>query len=207
MFESLTPEQRQLLMYGAPVAGVFALVSVFRKPAVAPAVPTATGAPDYTTPSTDAIGTGQLSDFESLITARLQQLGSQITQGQTYPPPTLPPALPPVPNPSPVPHDNAPNPVPPSPAPTGCPQPPAGWPGVAGETILGRLDAPGGGCWWFSNYGGVANMGGAKLLGSASGYRMGPGYENPPRYIVGFQPLGRGYRLISNRNENYDFPD
>lgn len=205
LLESLSPQQRQILMYGAPVVGVFALMSALGKNQEADTPAAVTGTTGYTMPSTDAIGTGQLSDFESLVTARLQTLGATVEQNRLLS--LIPPANPAPPAPPSAPADDGPA-WTPSPAPPPvCPAPPSGWPSAPGEMIIKRLDAPGGGCWWFSNLGGVANMGGAPFLGSASGYRMGPGFESPPRYIVDVVPSGRGYRMISNyAGQTYDFP-
>jgi hypothetical protein len=82
----LSPGQRQALMFGAPVVAVFALVSSRQKKAEAAA---AAAAPPAATlpanfPSTDAIGTGQLAEFESGVTSALSQLQHQVDaqQGQ-----------------------------------------------------------------------------------------------------------------------------
>ncbi|MGH9042669.1 MAG: hypothetical protein ACRDZ3_20835 [Acidimicrobiia bacterium] len=86
---------------------------------------------------------------------------------------------------------------------------PAGFPGIPGEAIITRLDAPGGGCWYITNYGGVAAVGGASFRGNplqnGNEGRIGPGYENPPRYIVSAYTSGPGYVMVSNRNETYRY--
>lgn len=82
---ALSPQQRQLLMFGAPVVAVFALISVLSKRnAPAEANATASGPPvGYTlpvAPSTDAIGVGQLSQWEDLIGARIEELGAALNE-------------------------------------------------------------------------------------------------------------------------------
>jgi hypothetical protein len=207
LLDNLQPGQRQILMVGAPIVAVFAF-NALRKPAAAPAASTdgttsggsaSTGTltTGWTMPSTDAIGTGQLADFESSLTGGLNDLSTQVaTVTDLVANPPLPP--PPLP-------------APPAPAPeTGAPAPAVcAAPGIQmnpGEVLIGHLNAPGGGCWWFSNYGGVFASGGAPFKGSAINARFGPGYENPPRLAVSFNPLGSGYQIWSNRGEHYDFP-
>lgn len=217
--DQFTPAQQKAVMIGAPVVGVFALISHFRKPAAAPAAPTGTvgdpaalvggtGSIGSVMPSTDAIGTGQLADFESSLTGLLNGLSVQV-QDQTNlltTPPPAPPPPPTTPAPAPTPAaETAPAPTPPPVNPTHVCAPPPGWPGAPGEVIIKRLDAPGGGCWYISNLGGVANVGGAPFKGAAIGNRMGPGFENPPRYIVDATVSGNGYVLFSNRGEKYDY--
>lgn len=112
--DQLTPQQKQIGMVGAVVVAVFALINRFRKPAAEPAstseqssttdttgTGTTTGSAtgSFGVGSTDAIGVGQLSDFESLLTGLLSNVSAQVDQlGQTIqnaPPP--PPATPPPP--------------------------------------------------------------------------------------------------------------
>lgn len=122
------------------------------------------------------------------------------------PPPMPPISIPVSLEPITVPKPSMP-PTTPEPPPADCPMPPAGFPGAPGEVIIKKLPAPGGGCWWITNLGGVANTGGAPFKGSAISHRMGPGYETPPRFIVDAVVLGKGYRLVSNYpGQTYDFP-
>lgn len=204
VLDSLTPQQQTALKFGVPAVAAFALISTWQKKNQPADGDAAAGTPSgvltggFAMPSTDAIGTGQLADFESTITQRINDLGVGFEEVRLSIPTSY------APTPAPASEDRATFPAPPAPAPAACPPPPA--PGIAGEVIIGHLDAPGGGCWYFTNFGGVFNMGGAPFKGSAVPYRMGPGYENPPRYVVSYEPLGAGYRLTSNRGEHYDFP-
>ena len=77
MLDQFSPQQRQAIMLGAPVVAVFALVSVLKGKTAAPTPTTGQTLP-AAMPSTDAIGTSQLSEFESLLTGSIQQLGSQV---------------------------------------------------------------------------------------------------------------------------------
>lgn len=82
MFENLPDNQRKILLFGAPVVAVFALVSTLGKRNQPAATSTATGSgtmPASFAPSTDAIGVGQLSDFESMITGAIAQLGAKVS--------------------------------------------------------------------------------------------------------------------------------
>lgn len=216
LLEQLPGGQQKAVMIGVPVVAVFALIATIRKPKVTPAAADAkpAGISGFVMPSTDAIGTGQLAEFESLLTARINNLSVQTDDLATgvgslsvlvANPPALPIPLPPPPAPAPE-YTPAPPPVQAAPAP--C-SPPAGWPGLSGEMIIKRLDAPGGGCWYITNFGGVANVGGAPNRGSClannNACRMGPGYENPPRYVVDAANSGSGYVMYSNRGEVYTF--
>jgi hypothetical protein len=207
LLDRVDPAQRQLLMIGAPVVAVFAFVAS-RKSATTAATDAATaaaaGTSGWTMPSTDAIGTGQLADYESLVTGRLNDLSTQVgTQTALIANPPAPQVAPPAPAP-----EMTPAPPPIVAAPPVC-SPPAGWPGLAGEVIITRLLAPGGGCWYITNYGGVANVAGAPQRGSClannNQCRMGPGYENPPRYVVSAVNNGSGYTMYSNKGETYNF--
>jgi hypothetical protein len=206
LLDGLQPQQRQILMVGAPVVAVFALGALRKQAAPATdaaatdTASTGTATSGWTMPSTDAIGTGQLADFESTITG---QLGYLSTTTATLSDLVANPPAPPAPLPAPPATRPETGPVI---APAASCSPPPGWPGVSGEVIIKRLDAPGGGCWYFSNYGGVANVGGAPFKGAAINNRFGPGYENPPRYAVDAQNLGSGYVIISNRGERYSYP-
>lgn len=129
-------------------------------------------------------------------------------------PPALAPA--PIPDPGPV----APSPVLPAPAPPApaAPAPPApssaaipnlpadllGRIQASGERIIGSLPdpkTPGGG-WYFGSLGGVFQAGTGNFYGAARGYGFSPGF----RETAQFTPLGNGYKIISTRGENYDFP-
>lgn len=70
MLGNLTPDQRQMLLYGAPVVAGVALISTLRGKKPAEDV-RATGMTLPTMPSSDAIGVGQLAEFESQITNAL----------------------------------------------------------------------------------------------------------------------------------------
>lgn len=80
---ALSPQQRQLLMFGAPVVAVFALVSVLGKRGGAEPAAASSGPPvGYTlpvAPSTDAIGVGQLSQWEDLIGQAITELGTNLS--------------------------------------------------------------------------------------------------------------------------------
>jgi len=217
VLDQLSPQQKQWAMIGIPVVAAFALISKIGRPANASNSEDATpsGTSGFTMPSTDAIGTGQLAEFESLVTSRLNdlsvkteesgiytgsltdQLAGQIS-GLSQKVATLsaPPASP-----------AETYPAPPPPAAAAC-SPPS-W-GISGEVTIAHLQAPGGGCWYISNWGGVHASGGAPFKGSCleggNKCRIGPGYENPPRYITSAANLGAGYQMWSNRGENYGFP-
>lgn len=219
LLDRFTPQQKQLAVIGVPAVAAFALISKIGKPAAADASNSEDAGPagssGWTMPSTDAIGTGQLAEFESLVTARLNDLSVKTEETGIYtgsltdqlagqisglsqqfstlsapppPPAETYPAPPPVVAPAPV-----------------CPAAPA--PGIPGEVVIKRLDAPGGGCWYITNFGGVYAMAGAPFKGSCVGAcRTGPGYEDPPRYMVDAANLGSGYQMWSNRGEHYAFP-
>lgn len=144
--------------------------------------------------------------------------GNVISGGEL---PVIPPILPPSPvQPSTpvVPAQPAPAPVPPPPAPGPAPAPVAPRPPAvtnlppdmlqkiqaAGEQIISSLIDPNtGGTWWLGSKGGVFNVGGAPFFGSARPF----GFDDPNvRRAVQIVPLGRGYRVVSSRGENYDFP-
>lgn len=73
---------------------------------------------------------------------------------------------------------------------------------AGGEQIIGQLAAPGGGVWWLGSKGGIFAEGGAPFFGSARPY----GFDDSKiRSAIAIQPLGKGYRIISSRGENYDF--
>lgn len=131
---NLSPNQRRALMVGVPVVAVIALVQVLAgRKAPAPA-PTDTetddatsGAdlsfPGYVMPTTDAIGTGALTDFLSQINANQSSFLSELTEtlkNQDSTPATPPPTPTPTPQPTPKP---TPTPTPP-PAPKPKPTPP-----------------------------------------------------------------------------------
>jgi len=73
--DQISPEQRKLAVFGAIGVGALALITKSRTPA-APASSTPTY---YPTPSTDAIGVGQLAEFEDGISAMLSQLSQHIS--------------------------------------------------------------------------------------------------------------------------------
>lgn len=120
--------------------------------------------------------------------------------------PDIPPLLPVAPTAAPVPAPTAPSTPAPATAPGGSNNIPADVLQkiqAGGEQIIGQLGAPGGGVWWLGSKGGVFNEGGAPFFGSANPY----GFDDPNvRKAVSIVPLGKGYRVISNRGENYDFP-
>jgi hypothetical protein len=87
--DRFTPGQRQALVYGAPLAAGAALVSIVKGRA---AKPPAT-APS--TPSTDAIGVGQLSEFESMVSDQLAALAQQVADQKPNPHPAPRPSPPP----------------------------------------------------------------------------------------------------------------
>lgn len=95
MLDSMTPQQRQLLLIGAPLVGVAALFSLARRPKQTEAVGMLPPAP-----STDAIGVGQLAAYESSMTQALLQMQETIEswdRPQTTTP-TTPPAQAPAPS-------------------------------------------------------------------------------------------------------------
>lgn len=222
LLDRLDPMQRQILIIGAPVVAVFAL-GAMRKPAAAPAADAAAAGSSggtaggggalttgWTMPSTDAIGVGQLSDFESTITGYLNDLAVQVGTTSDLvanaPAPTTTVIYQPLPA-SPPETAPAPPPPPPPPAPsTYCPNIPGDTMAqiqASGESILGQLNDPvAGGCWWFGSLGGVFAEGGARFLGSARNY----GFSKGGREVANYYHLGNGYRIVSKWGENYDFP-
>jgi hypothetical protein len=81
----LSEGQFTALKFGVPVVAVFALASAFGKKraaeaeAAAAAKPAAGGlVPASPLPSTDAVGVGQLAEFESGVTAALGQLSETV---------------------------------------------------------------------------------------------------------------------------------
>jgi hypothetical protein len=80
LLDSLSPGQLQALKYGVPVVAGVAVVSKLRRKAPVPAQ-TAAPVTGFTAPSTDAIGVGQLSEFESSITDQLNQLAMIVNAG------------------------------------------------------------------------------------------------------------------------------
>lgn len=209
----LSPAQRQMLTLAVPVVAVFALISTLARrgqPAAAePSPAPVTGSTAaFTMPSTDAIGVGQLSEFESLLTGRVNALGIQVEEtGLLITSALTPPPAPPVPAapPPPAPAETYPAPPPPAPQPAPCPAFPDELRARMnpGEQLIGQLPAPDGGCWYFSDYGGVFALGGAPFYGSARPYNVGPPTD---RRIGRYNPLGRGYQLWSTWGEHYDFP-
>lgn len=100
--DRFSPGQRQALMIGAPAVAGFVVVTRLlggRK------TPPAAGGPG--TPSTNAIGVGQLTDFESHVTDQVNVLATlfaQMSAKQTAPPaPKPPPPPPPTHHESPIP--------------------------------------------------------------------------------------------------------
>lgn len=134
VLDQFSPTQRQALMYGAPVVAAFALIAATKRKA-APAeesAPAKTVVMAPATANTDAIGVGQLAQFESSITAGLLQVQGELERMERErarqapvvlappPPPAAPAyqATPPaafVDQPAPV--AVAPSPPPPAPAP------------------------------------------------------------------------------------------
>lgn len=165
VLDQLTPEQRQIGMVGAVVVAVFALISRLRSktptaPAstsdqsTAPAAATTTGTPtgSFSMGSTDAIGVGQLSDFESLLTGQLSDVSARVDQlTQTVQAASVPAPPPPPPPPAPESHPIQPSPAPPPPPPADpcagrphevpgyAPAPPGMWaePIVVQGTVIG----------------------------------------------------------------------
>lgn len=82
MFDNLSEGQRKALAVGAPVVAVFALVSAIQKRnQPVPTETKVTGAlPANLAPTTDAIGVGQLSEFQSLVTNQISQLAGQVAK-------------------------------------------------------------------------------------------------------------------------------
>lgn len=97
LLDQFSPGQRQALMYGVPVVAGVVLVSKLRGKAQ-PAPDVNAQVIGHTTPSTDAIGVGQLSEFESSVTDQLNQLAQIVNAGgdgadaavATPPPPPTP---------------------------------------------------------------------------------------------------------------------
>ncbi len=80
LLQNLSPGQRQAVIFGGPVVAAFALISVLQKrnQGTPTTTPTTGGTGALLAPSTDAIGTGQLADFESTVTGAITQLANQI---------------------------------------------------------------------------------------------------------------------------------
>jgi hypothetical protein len=92
MFEQLSPGQRQALMYGAPAAAALGVIALVRKKKTPAGGSTTTADAAPTSASTDAIGVGQLTEFESMLTDQLATLAQQVnTIGST---PVAVPSLP-----------------------------------------------------------------------------------------------------------------
>lgn len=85
MFENLSGNQKKLITVGAPVVAAFALISVLQRDKQAvPVQTTVTGAlPANLAPTTDAIGVGQLAEFESMLTGQIVQLANAVNSQGT----------------------------------------------------------------------------------------------------------------------------
>lgn len=199
-------------MVGAPLVGLFAVLSLRGKGASdEPAGPPTTGG--VILPSTDAIGVGQLAEFESLVTARLNDQSTMIAEGQLA---SSFPAYPTYDAPAPSPTFEAPSPTPSPTASTPAPSRPgecSSFPADlrarmhAGEYPIGPLNSrSGSGCWYASNYGGVFAYG-APFYGSGFGaYGIGPPNDRRIVAIRANPNHADAYELISERGESYRFP-
>lgn len=79
LLDNLSDQQKKLLMFGVPLVGGAVIISKLRQPPAAPATTPPSG---VTMPSTDAIGAGQLADFETSIAAALAALQKQIADSE-----------------------------------------------------------------------------------------------------------------------------
>lgn len=89
LLDSLAPQQRKILLYGAPVVAAAALYATSRKNAASEdteggerspssSTPTTGFMPATTIPSDNAIGVGQLAEFESALAGALTELGTRV---------------------------------------------------------------------------------------------------------------------------------
>jgi hypothetical protein len=122
LLDRFSPQQRQMLLYGVPAVAALAVISMARNKGESEEIVEADPR-EFSTmpmPSTDAIGTGQLAEFESSVTQRLNELTELFHRSPPPPASTTPQSPTPtttVPNP-----DNAtPTPVPPPSSPTTSP--------------------------------------------------------------------------------------
>lgn len=100
MLDTMPPAQKMALLVGVPAVAAVVLVQKLRPaPEPAAAAPTPVGV----MPSTDAIGSGQLSEFSNMWNENLANFLDNITQAiqhqeeTTTPPPTTPPPTTPPP--------------------------------------------------------------------------------------------------------------
>src|SRR5205814_528523 len=90
------PTQRKILMVGVPVAAALAIGTIVKgnqEPAEDPEIPengATPGTAGFVMPSTDAIGTGELGQFESNVTDYLLQLQQSLDQAVTRAQTTIP---------------------------------------------------------------------------------------------------------------------
>ena len=78
LLDGLSDTQRKALLLGAPLVAGVVLISKLRAP-TPPAAPPAANPPVGAMPSTDALGTSQLTEFESTISDALAQYGQRVT--------------------------------------------------------------------------------------------------------------------------------
>jgi hypothetical protein len=211
VLDRFSPQQRQALMVGVPAVAGFVIVGKLFKSRTSASGGVATIA----TPSTDAIGVGQLSDFESHISDQVNTLATLIAgwEPASSPPPPPPPPPPPAPD-----HTQAsPMQQPALVSAHLAPPPPLSADIVAamqagGESIVQVAESSAGGWLYLTSKGGVYNEGGSPFFGSYLGYAGST--DDPAREIALHGHFGSGglvalpgghYSLINASGEVYNF--
>lgn len=208
-FDRFSPAQRQALMIGVPAVAGFVIVTRLRRPA-------ATGATGpVAMPSTDAIGVGQLQDFEKSIADQMAALVDQIAKATAGPPPTPPPAPAPAPAPDANQANMNSNSAPPPPVDTPAPALSADLVATmqaGGEELVSVQRSSAGGWLYLTSKGGIYNMGGSPFFGSYIGYastQENPALESQLHGHFGAGGLvvlpGGHYELVNTGGETYNF--